>query len=92
MTVEDTREHAMAHTRETIMPKLLGLISPFNARGIALADDTSFANDLELDSLTVMDLVANIEDEYDINLPMNLLPELETIGQLADAVARIVNG
>jgi acyl carrier protein len=82
----------MAHTRATVLPRLIELIEPFNAKGVALGEDTSFANDLELDSLTVMDLVANIEDEYDINLPMNLLPELETIGQLADAVVRIVNG
>ncbi len=81
----------MTQTSETIMPRLMELIAPFNAKGIALSADTSFANDLELDSLTVMDLVANIEDEYDIILPMNLLPELETIGQLADAVAKIIN-
>lgn len=82
----------MAQTRETVFPRLIELIEPFNAKGVTLGEDTSFADDLELDSLTVMDLVANIEDEYDINLPMNLLPELETIGQLADAVVRIVNG
>ena len=82
----------MAQTRDTILPRLMELIEPFNQKGIGLGEATSFADDLELDSLTVMDLVANIEDEYDINLPMNLLPELETIGQLADAVVRIVNG
>ncbi len=82
----------MAHTRDTILPKLMELIEPVNRKEIALTADTSFAADLELDSLTVMDLVANIEDEYDIILPMNLLPELETIGQLADAVVKIVNG
>ncbi len=82
----------MAHTRDTILPKLIELIEPLNRKAIALAENTSFSSDLELDSLTVMDLVANIEDEYDIILPMNLLPELETIGQLADAVAKIVNG
>ena len=81
----------MAHTRDTILPKLMELIEPVNRKGIPLEADTSFAIDLELDSLTVMDLVANIEDEYDIILPMNLLPELETIGQLADAVTKIVN-
>jgi acyl carrier protein len=82
----------MAHSHETVFPKLVELIEPFNLKGIALGDDTSFSNDLELDSLTVMDLVANIEDEYDVNLPMNLLPELETVGQLTDAVVKIVNG
>ena len=56
---------------------------------MALTETTSFANDLEMDSLTVMDLVANIEDEWDIVLPLNMLPELETIGQVADAVERL---
>jgi acyl carrier protein len=76
-------------TREITYARLLELIEPFNKKGIALAEDTSFANDLELDSLTVMDLVANIEDEWDINMPLNLLPDLETVGQLADAVEKL---
>ncbi len=76
-------------TRETELARLIELIEPFNKKGIAVAEATSFANDLELDSLTVMDLVANIEDEWDINMPLNLLPDLETVGQVADAVARL---
>jgi acyl carrier protein len=65
------------------------LVEPFNKKGIVLAEGTSFADDLELDSLTVMDLVANIEDEWDINMPLNILPDLETVGQLADAVVKL---
>ena len=76
-------------TRETELARLIQLIEPFNKKGIVVAEATSFANDLELDSLTVMDLVANIEDEWDINMPLNLLPDLETVGQVADAVARL---
>jgi len=69
---------------------IVTLIAPFNKRGVPLTGNTSFANDLELDSLTVMDLVANIEDHYDIILALNLLPDLETIQHLADAVEKIV--
>lgn len=76
-------------TRESTYARLLELIEPFNKKAIPLANDTSFANDLELDSLTVMDLVANIEDEWDINMPLNMLPDLETVGQLADAVVKL---
>jgi len=76
-------------TRETELARLIELIMPFNKKGIAITEATSFADDLELDSLTVMDLVANIEDEWDINMPLNLLPDLETVGQVADAVARL---
>jgi acyl carrier protein len=69
--------------------RLLELIEPFNKKDIVLAEGTSFADDLELDSLTVMDLVANIEDEWDINMPLNILPDLETVGHLADAVVKL---
>ena len=76
-------------TRDATYARLLELIEPFNKKGIALVEETSFADDLELDSLTVMDLVANIEDEWDINMPLNILPDLETVGQLTDAVVKL---
>jgi acyl carrier protein len=76
-------------TRADTYARLLELIEPFNKKGIAILEATSFADDLELDSLTVMDLVANIEDEWDINMPLNILPDLETVGQLTDAVMKL---
>lgn len=75
--------------RATIFARIVELIGPLNKKAVPLTEDTSFSNDLEMDSLTVMDLVANIEDEWDIVLPLNMLPELETIGQVADAVAKL---
>ena len=78
---------AQAKTLETIY----GLITPINKKGVDLTPATTFAVDLELDSLTVMDLVAEIEDEFDIILPLNMLPDLETIEQVADAVEKIVS-
>jgi acyl carrier protein len=77
---------AKAETFETIC----SLIGPINKKEVELKPETTFAVDLELDSLTVMDLVADIEDEFDIILPLNLLPELETIQHVADAVDKIL--
>lgn len=64
-------------------------IEPFNKKGIALTDSTTFAGDLEWDSLTVMDFVAAIEDEFDIIITMNMQAEIETVGQLVDAVQKL---
>ena len=69
--------------------RIRGLIEPFNKKGVDVADDTSFANDLEFDSLTVMDFVAAIEDEFDIIISMNQQAEIETYGQLVDAVCKL---
>ena len=69
--------------------KVKALIVPFNKKGIAVSDATRFAQDLEWDSLTVLDFVANIEDEFDILITMNQQAEIETVGQLVEAVGKL---
>ena len=71
--------------------RIRGLIEPFNKKGVTVTDETSFANDLEWDSLTVMDFVAEVEDTFDIVITMNMQAEIETVGQLVDAVAKLTD-
>lgn len=78
-------------TNEDIFQKLLDLIGPYNKKSLALNKHTTFSGDLSMDSLTVMDLVADFEDEFDILLPINILPDLETIQDVADAIENILN-
>ena len=73
-------------TRDETLAKVTDLIEPFNKKGIPLTDAVRFAQDLEWDSLTVMDFVAAVEDDFDIIITMNMQAEIETIGQLVDAV------
>lgn len=68
------------------------LIQPFNKKEVALEEGTRFQDDLEWDSLTVMDFVASVEDEFDITISMNQQAEIETVGQLVDAVGRLRAG
>ena len=65
------------------------LIAPFNKKGIAIEDSTTFAGELEVDSLTVMDFVATVEDEFDVTITMNMQADIETVGQLAAAVEKL---
>ena len=69
--------------------RVQALIEPFNKKGIEVGDQTRFAQDLEWDSLTVMDFVANVEDEFDIIITMNQAAEIETVAQLVDAVEKL---
>ena len=75
--------------RDETFAKVAELIAPFNKKGVALTDATTFATDLEWDSLTVMDFVAAVEDAFDILITMNMQAEIETIGQLVDAVEKL---
>lgn len=76
-------------TEAEVDDRIRTLIEPFNKKGIEIANDTTFANDLEFDSLTVMDFVAEIEDEFDIIISMNQQAEIETYGQLITAVHKL---
>ena len=78
--------------RANVESTIRTLIEPFNKKGIAITDATTFATDLEFDSLTVMDFVAAIEDEFDIIISMNQQAEIENFGQLIDAVERLQGG
>ena len=69
--------------------RVKALIEPFNKKGVAVGDDTRFAQDLEWDSLTVLDFVATVEDEFDILITMNQQAEIETVRQLVDAVEKL---
>ena len=75
--------------RAAIDARIATIIEPFNKKGVAVADATTFAGDLEFDSLTVMDFVAAIEDEFDIIISMNQQAEIENYGQLVDAVVKL---
>ena len=78
--------------RDETFDKIAILIIPFNKKGIALTDATTFAGDLEWDSLVVMDFVASVEDEFDILITMNMQAEIESVGQLVDAVETLRAG
>ena len=75
--------------RAAITEAIAAQIAPFNNKGVALTDATTFQHDLEWDSLTVMDFVAAVEDEFDILITMNMQAEIETVGQLVDAVEKL---
>jgi acyl carrier protein len=75
--------------RDETFAKVAELIAPFNKKGVELSEATTFAGDLEWDSLIVMDFVASVEDEFDILITMNMQAEIETVGQLVDSVERL---
>jgi len=77
--------------RAEIDRRIRDLIAPFNKNDVTITDATTFQGDLEFDSLTVMDFVAAIEDEFDIIISMNQQAEIETYGQLVDAVKKLVD-
>ncbi|MDX1625323.1 MAG: acyl carrier protein [Wenzhouxiangellaceae bacterium] len=53
--------------------------------------DAALTGDVGLDSVQVMDLVMEIEDELDISIPVETLAETRTLGELAERVRPLVD-
>jgi acyl carrier protein len=48
--------------------------------------------DLGLDSLQVLEVIAELEDRFDISIPLNDVPATRTVAQVIGEVTRIVEG
>ena len=68
---------------EDILNQLLEIIKPSVKDGRQLEEDTDLVADLGLDSLKVMTLVEEVEDQFDISIPLNILANVRTIKDFA---------
>jgi acyl carrier protein len=75
---------------ETILSRVNELLAPFLEEGTALREDSDFVADLNFDSLKVMKLVEQVEDEYDISIPLNILPDVQTVKDFVMQLQKLV--
>ncbi len=50
--------------------------------------ETSFVNDLGADSLDTVELVMELEEEFDINIPEDAAEKIQTVGQAIDFIEK----
>ena len=78
----------MALSTEAVLAGLAELIN--DVTGIAVdsvALDKSFTDDLDIDSISMMTIVVNAEEKFDVKIPDDEVKNLNTVG---DAVTFIV--
>lgn len=57
---------------------------------LEIGEDTDLLGDLNLDSLQVMNFMLQIEDRFDISIPVSILPDVRTVKDLAVQIERLV--
>ena len=62
---------------------LYSALATQNKKSLVLTEDISLVADIGLSSLEVMEFIEKIEDHFDISIPLNILPDVNTIGDLA---------
>ena len=79
-------------TAEEIQQKVYAIVSEqMNVDAAELRAETSFVNDLNADSLDTVELVMELEDEFDMNIPDDEAEKLQTVGQAIEFIQSQLN-
>ena len=66
-----------------IVPILVDLLKPFNPDDKTLLESTDIPAELNIDSVGVLDFIMEVEDHFDVEIPMNAVANIRTVGELA---------
>jgi len=69
---------------------VLDALKSVSRRPIEPTLDNDLVADLGFDSLEVLELVAELEDRFDISIPIDHVPSTRTVAQVVAQVARLV--
>ena len=76
-------------SRGEVIREICVHLAPYQAGEKPITGDTVIAKDLTIDSLAIMDMVMELEDRFDVSIPMNVIAEIHTVDQLADTILEL---
>lgn len=80
----------MADKVDKIEAEIAEVLATRLPAGTQISGQTRIARDLGLDSVAVMDFVMDIEDHFDISIPLDRIAEVETVEDLSRAVQALL--
>jgi acyl carrier protein len=83
-------DHA-ASGGDNVMGDIFDLLTPFNTQAIELTAATDINADLDVDSVIILNFLMTLEDKYDISIPINLVSDVRTVGELAATVEQAIS-
>ena len=78
-------------TREEAYDKICELLKPYNPKNRPIEMSSGIMSDLEVDSTAVFDIIMGLEDHYDISIPMEMVSDIKTVGELSSAIIELTS-
>ena len=75
---------------EDILAQIYSVLQEIARDNREINETTDLVADLGLDSMAVMELLAAIEDRFDISIPLNILPDVRTLKDLALQIQQLM--
>ena len=70
---------------------VIDVLNNVSRRPIEPSRESDLAADLGFDSLQILEVVAELEDRFDISIPLNDVPAARTVGQVVAQVTVLIN-
>ena len=74
---------------DPLLQDVIELLDKFTEEDSPITGDHHLMDDLELDSVKVMELMMVLEDHFDVSIPLNILPNVNTVSDLANEIAKL---
>jgi acyl carrier protein len=81
-------EEAAADAGDRVLAGVVAVLGRYNPAGHPIGLGTDLAADLNVDSVAAMDLIMEIEDRFEIDIPINLVSDMTTVADLVALVER----
>jgi len=78
----------MSDSEKKVYDEVLALLQRYNREGRELRPETDLNAELNIDSVAAMDLIMELEDKFDIDIPINLVADLRTVQDLVATVVK----
>jgi acyl carrier protein len=78
----------MQLSREKVRSELLAILGSHAQSGAAVTESSHLVGDLGIDSLGVMEVIADIEDKFKMNIPDEALREVDTVKSVMVAIEK----
>ncbi len=85
-------EDGVTASEDEIFSAVTTALEPYRKEGTPITAATDISQDLTLDSVAMLDLLMELEEKFDVSIPLNLVPEIRTVGELAETVRKLKEG
>lgn len=79
-------------SQEAILKLLCQRLASLAKVDFEITSETNLITQLAIDSIKLLNLIMEIEDNFDISVPVNALTDVVTVRNLADLIYRIKSG
>ncbi len=81
----------MTYNGENIEADIVQMLTGRIPAGVAVRGETRIVDGLGLDSVAVLDFIMDLEDHFDISIPLDRIAQVQTVSELSGAIETLVS-